>query len=235
MKITLNYLVLLITLFLSCSSEERIKDIDGRLLSELIDEKKVELHFFQSSIKMIQVGIEINSWHDIKIKIPAGTQLIPNDDSVQTMVCTQNMEIIPEEDWVKLEIPVACTNLPKKIPYDGTKFRIESKSKNNELNVLFDFINKNNLKLPFELIQSATWIITDNATYYELKGLRTKKDRLDPFGESVISAKMVADGIRLCMDAGIDIRSKEISKYFNYIYDDIDFQERSDYKKLLTN
>ena len=235
MRIKLLNLMLLASFFFACSSEESEKDKSGRLLSELIAEKKVELHFFQSSIKTIQVGIEVDSWHDIKILIPAGTILIPYDDSIQTMVCTQNMEVLAEDDWIKMEIPVVCSNLPKKIPYDGTKFRIENNSTNKELNQLFNYINRNNLKLPFEIIQSATWIISDNATYYELKGLRIKKDRFDYFGESVISPKMAAEGIQLCMDADIDISSKEINKYFNYIYEDIDYRERPNYYFLNRN
>jgi hypothetical protein len=234
MKIKLLALMY-IPFFISCNTEENTKDKNGRLLSELILENKVELHFFQSSIKMIQVGIEVNSWHDIKILIPAGTNLIPNDDSVQTMVCTQNLEVLAEDDWVPLEIPVACSNLPKKIPYDGSKFKIENSSKNSELNKLFDYIKINNLKLPFEIIQSATWIISDNASYYDLKGLRTKKDPFDLFGESVISPQMAAEGIKLCINADIDLSEKEINKYFNQIYEDIDFQVRPNYYFLRNN
>ena len=235
MKIKLQILMLIVSVFFACSSEESKKDKSGRILSELIAEKKVELHFFQSSIKTIQVGIEVDSWHDIKILIPSGTNLIPHDDSIQTMVCTQNMEVLAEDDWVLMEIPVVCSNLPKKIPNDGTKFRIENNSKNVELNQLFSYISRNNLKLPFEIIQSATWIISDNATYYDLTGLRIKKDQFDLFGERVISPKMAAEGIKLCMDADIDISSKEISKYFNYIYEDIDYREKPNYYFLNRN
>ncbi len=226
------YLIWVCLTFISCNSTERNNDKNGRLLSELIEEKKVEMHFFESSIKMIQIGLEINSWHDIKIIIPAGTNLIPTDDSIQTMVSTQDIEILAEDDWVKVEIPVACSNLHKKAPNSRLIFDIKHKSQNKELNNLFEYIHEKKLNLPYEIVQSAVWIISDNASYYDLLSLRIKEEYrgyIMPYGKSVISAKMAAEGINLCANAGINIYSKRIYNEFNNIYDDLSPNERQDY------
>ena len=168
-----------------------------------------------------------------------GTVLSPNNNSYQNMLCYTeiDLKIKPLASEKKLEIPVVCINMIKKIPENGLQMTFKIQSENDELNYFIKNLSKMSIE-DIESItqstsptnaqmQSAVWIISDNANYEELGALVTTENLLSrwqniPAGTRVLDAHSVAVALVLLKECGINVESKRIWRDRFIVYENLD-------------
>ena len=189
-----------------------LKDMDDRDILDLIKENKIELNTFGSGqIDNIQLKLLSLVNHGLHIIIPAGTFFECNGNA-QNMVSTTQMNISLKSNESKIvKVPTACANLHKDIPTDKEKFSIQRSSNQKELQKLMLVLN--NASIDKYVKQAATWIVTDNADYNDLGRLIGTREGVYyqvGGGFRVITVNKTVEAIKLCSDAGIDIKKKAI-------------------------
>jgi hypothetical protein len=129
------------------------------------------------------------------------------------MVSTAEKKIrLSTDDWISVDVSVACANRPKDIPGSKDSFRVQRSPHQAELARLMPFLDK--ARAPYTVRQAAVWIVTDNASYRDLGvlvsvsfGLRTRQ----------INELETARAMKICDEAGIDITRKRIWRDRNIV------------------
>lgn len=200
-------------------------DMDGRNLTELIAEKKVEVMVSGMSIDSIKVRLHRLTRYDIGVMIPAGTLFVSRKKSVQNMVATGSKTITLDADaWFSTDVPVACTNKSRDIPCDADSFSVQASPFQKSLGKLIPVLDEE--KCSFPVIQAAVWIITDNANY---DGLGTLISDSEGFGSRLIKEEETAEAMYVIDKAGIDIRSKAVWRDRKAIAKGVERQDLKDW------
>jgi hypothetical protein len=210
--------------------------IQGTNIQDLISQNKIKISFYHADIEKIVVKVNNRRLRPFRIWIPTGTILSPNDRNYQNMLCYMDVSIKVDllASDIELEIPVVCTNISKKIPESGLEFNFHKQSENNELNLFIEKLSRMDIKdiesitrfdtPTYGVMQSAVWIIADNADYNELGTLvnsgQTIYERLfrTPAGERILGTLDIAAAMVLLKKCGVDIESKRIWNDRFYIY-----------------
>jgi|SRR5208337_3485210 len=185
-----------------------IKNLEGRNITELIADKKIEVKAGGSGIQGVSLSIHrlVNS--PIKVIIPVGTFFVAGKGSVQNMVTRQeNNVILLNDSWYHLNISAACANRPRAIPQGGDSFSVQLSPQSKDLERLMPELLK--ARATFAVEQAAIWIVTDNANYSEL-GTLVSRSQFQVTGSRVINEIDVARAMKICDSAGINIIRKAI-------------------------
>jgi len=108
---------------------------------------------------------------------------------------------------VMVSCQAACADRVRDIPGSGDSFSVQRSPHQQELASLTPVLDKAGAS--FAVRQAAVWIVTDNATYSEL-GILVRRPAYGGPGTRVIKENDAARAMKLCDQAGINIRNKRI-------------------------
>jgi hypothetical protein len=155
------------------------------------------------------------SW-PVSVRIPVGSFFVSENTSKQNMVATAEKKIrLASGGWQSLSMPAACANRPRGIPGGSDNFSIQRSPNQEELARLMPVLNRANPGTATK--QAAVWIVTDNATYDDL-GILVRSFSPGWGGSRVIGYTEAARAMKICADAGIDIKGKRIWKDWKEIF-----------------
>ncbi|OAM90700.1 hypothetical protein OH491_02830 [Termitidicoccus mucosus] len=175
-------------------------------LADLIREGKVLARIGGGDIQHLYISLKKMTPWPLEVLIPAGTYFVCDNPEAQDMVSTEDVPVVLEEaDYWNPRIPVACASRPKKIPEATDVFSIGSLPDDAELKCLMTVLKGKDA--PYATKQAAIWIVTDNAGYDDLGSLQTSRDGRVLRTITEIEA---AEAMQLCVEAGIDIKKKNI-------------------------
>ncbi|MDR0534865.1 MAG: hypothetical protein LBG65_00665 [Puniceicoccales bacterium] len=188
-------------------------------ITDLIKNGKLLAGIGGSDIQRIYVHLQKIVPSSLEILIPAGTYFVCDNPKAQNMVSTEDVRITLAESQTETganTIPVACANRPKDVPGGSDHFTIGvlPETVGEELGKLMAIMRGKNTA--FAVKQAAVWMLTDNADYEDLGKLITRTIRIGDSRFSPISERRMiqepeaAAAMRLCADAGIDIKTKNI-------------------------
>jgi hypothetical protein len=198
-----------------------LRDLEGRDLSDLIAEKKVEARATGSSIKTVSLRVRRLVDHTVTVRIPPGTFFVSHSSSAQNMVTRRSTTVeLKSNEWVDVSVSAACANRERDIPDESHSFSIRRSPHRKELEKLMPALDK--AGADFAVEQAAVWIITDNADYDDLGSLVSG---FGGFGPRVIGESDAAQAMRIISQAGIDIRRKAIWRNRHEIAAGVDDQE----------
>jgi ankyrin repeat protein/outer membrane protein assembly factor BamD (BamD/ComL family) len=182
---------------------------EGRDITDLLKEKKVEIETQGSGIQNVIVRIRRLVTYPITVRIPVGTFFVSRSSSSQNMVATGESKLaLTSSDWRWVMPSVVSANRLRSIPGQRDAFSVQKSPNQDELVRLIPVLERAGVS--FIVRQAAVWIITDNASYSDLGSLVMGSDRSG--GTRVIKEYEAARAMQLCNQAGIDITRKAIWK-----------------------
>lgn len=126
-----------------------------------------------NGIDMNACSFEISGNQMPEVFLPAGTILVPNENSTQRMMLMEDMRhtVFAGPGSFQNKIRLACTQMEKKEPTPATKFAIAGTGDGN-LKRLAKITSDSLMRGPWDQVR--VWMYTDGATYDELS------ERLSP-------------------------------------------------------
>lgn len=182
---------------------------EGRNIVDLLKEKKIEIKTQGSGIKSVNVSVRRLVPYSLTVSIPVGTYFVSANASSQNMVTTAKSRIsLDNDDWQDVSPNAACANRPRDIPGSDDRFTVQRSPHQAELAKLMPFLDKESVS--YAVRQAAVWIVTDNADYDDL-GILVSRSQFQIFdGTRQINEYEAAQAIRICDQAGINIKKKSI-------------------------
>ncbi len=191
-------------------AQQAIKDItEGRDIVDLIKEKKIEIETQGSGIKSVGVRLRKLVPYPITVRVPVGSYFVSSSQSAQNMVTTAEIKVrLTGENWRRVSVSAACANRPRDIPGSGDTFTVQRSPHQAELERLMPVLDK--ARVPYAVRQAAVWIVTDNADYGDL-GILVSRSQFQMFGGTrQIREYESARAMKICDEAGIDIKRRAI-------------------------
>lgn len=186
-----------------------IEDVNGRDIVDLVREDKIEVETKGSGIDDLSLRLRRMTRHPITVRIPVGTFFAARAAGTQNMVATSSHTItLRDGEWVDFLVEVACANRPRGIPDSGDTFVIQRSPSQRELQKLMPNLEQANAGMAVR--QAAVWIVTDDADYSDLGDLVRRSAFQLYGGTRIIREREAAKAMRICSEAGIDIRRKAI-------------------------
>ncbi|HPC94549.1 MAG TPA: hypothetical protein PLU87_06385 [Sedimentisphaerales bacterium] len=186
---------------------QAIRDLsEERDLVSLFEEEKIDVVVRGDDIQEITVRMCKLVPYPLALRIPVGTFFVAVDSSVQNMVTTAESKVrLTSDEWQSVSVAVACANRARKVPRAGDCFMVRRSPPEWQLAQLMPVLAQANVSA--DVRQAAVWIVTDDADYEDLGILTTS-----PFGfpARAISASDTARAMKICDEAGINIRYKAI-------------------------
>jgi hypothetical protein len=145
----------------------------------------------------------------LAVAVPLGTYFAAAAKNVQNMVATADREItLAGNGWQHLEVPVACTNIVRKVPGPRDVLTPDRLPQNAELQRLLPVLERADVRSAIR--QAAIWITTDDADCKSLGGLKEvlAKPGTIRIGQSSIGPPEIVRAMQLVTAAGIDITRK---------------------------
>ncbi len=194
-----------------------VKDMAGRDIIDFLDEGKLEIEMFGSGIQSVTVRIRKKVPYKISVIIPLGSYFVSSLKAAQNMVATEESSVrLINNEWVKVFVPAACANRGKAIPHGDVSFTVQRSSHQEELVKLMPVLDKAGAS--YDVRQAAVWIVTDNADWDDLGVLVSRPVFQLSGGTRAIKEQETAFAMKICANAGIDIRNKAIWKDRERIY-----------------
>lgn len=190
------------------SAQQALREVtEGRDIVDLLQEKKIEVQAEGSGIQQVSVRIRRLVPYVLTVRIPVGTFFVSSNPSAQNMVTTAESKVqLISTIWESVSPDAACANRPRDIPGDGDTFTVQRSPNRAELTRLMPVLDK--ARVDTSTRQAAVWIVTDDADYDDLGILVASQFGFG--GSRVINEQETARAMRICDDAGIDIRQKAI-------------------------
>ena len=134
---------------------------DPRNFDEVVDQDGV--HFGKCMVIILQSKID----SVILLRLDAGTELIPDDSSVQTMIITHEaiLALYPNQTYAT-RLYAMCGQLHEKAPTAMHNFKVGELADSNIVKIA-TYLNDNYIQNMIG--QHALWACTDRATFEELK------------------------------------------------------------------
>ncbi|MDR2675203.1 MAG: hypothetical protein LBC18_10180 [Opitutaceae bacterium] len=182
-------------------------------LADLINEGKLLAQINGDNIRNMNIVLRKLAPHPLEVTIPAGSYFVCDNPNAQNMVSTADVTLTLRGDSQSTDVPVACANKPKDIPGKHDSFTLGALPDAGELEKLMAVLGRKNVS--YHTKQAAVWIVTDNADYGDLGALRTVSQYTPripgvAYGTRSIEEPEAAEAMRLCDEAGIDIKTKSI-------------------------
>jgi len=186
-----------------------LKDMQGRDILELVDQKKVEVKTQGSGIQSVSLQIRRLVDHKVTVLIPGGTFLVSHQASSQNMVTTQQTSLpLESNDWVTASVSAACADRLRNVPGSESTFDVQRAPNQDDLKRLMPVLEKANVS--YAIKQAAIWIVTNDATYDDLGTLVSSPVYQVYGGTRVINEYEAAKAMKICDQAGINITEKAI-------------------------
>jgi uncharacterized protein YnzC (UPF0291/DUF896 family) len=203
--------------YISKTGKKNTAKLDADIV-ELLENGIIEAEIIGGDITYVNVRIRRLVSDPVTVRIPVGSFFVSENSSVQNMVATGGKNVrLTAGGWQSISIPAACANRPKKIPGSGNRFSVQRSPNQQELAGLMPVLNRSGAGMAVK--QAAVWIITDNAGYGDL-GILVRS----PVGNTgaIMSSRVIGDqdaarAMKICVDAGINIKEKKIWKDRKYI------------------
>jgi hypothetical protein len=185
-----------------------LKDlVEGIDIFDLLREKKIEVKVQGSGIESINVSLRKRIPEPITARIPVGTYFASANSGAQNMVTTSEERVrLNSDEWMDVSPAAACANRPLDIPDEEVSFSVRRLPQQGELAKLMPVLEK--AGVDSETRQAAVWIITDDADYDDLGTLVASQFGFG--GSRVINELETARAMKICEEAGINIRYKRI-------------------------
>jgi hypothetical protein len=181
---------------------EALRDIDGRDITDLARQGKIEVETEGSGIQTVRLKVRRLAAHAVTVRVPVGTFFVSRNSSTQNMVTTDPMEqTLTSGEWVTLSVPAACANRPKGIPRGSDSFTIRRSPQQAMLARLMPVISDSGAG--YAVKQAAVWLVTDDASYSGLGILVRGYQR-------VIREAEAARAMQLFDQAGMDVTERAI-------------------------
>jgi hypothetical protein len=186
-----------------------VEDMEGRDIVDLLREEKLEVETQGSGIESVRVKVRRLVSHPLTVRIPVGTFFVSRSRSSQNMVTTASIErTLTHDSWATLSASAACANRPRGIPGSGDSFTVQRSPQQAELAKLMPVLDQ--ARVEFAVRQAAVWIVTDNADYSDLGSLVSRSAAQLYGGTRVILEHDAAQAMKICSDAGINVKRKAI-------------------------
>jgi len=187
-----------------------IKDLRGRDIVDLLEERKIEAQTRGSGIQAVNVRVRRLVPYPVAVRIPVGTYFVSQDSSSQNMVTTAETTLtLHSDDWTSVSPAAACANRPRDIPGDTDRFAVQRSPNQEELARLMPILER--AGATYAVRQAAVWIVTDDANYKDLGSLVRRSQWSSPFGGTrLICEREAAEALRICETAGVEVRRKAI-------------------------
>jgi hypothetical protein len=170
---------------------------------DLLAAGKIAVETQGDGIQTVALKVKPRVPYPVSVRIPVGTFFVSRNASSQNMVATGERTVrLTDDDWVSVSMPAACANRPRNVPEGQDSFQVQRSPKQADLARLMPVLDQANVG--FAVRQAAVWIVTDNADYADL-GILVRNS-----GSRAIDASDTARAMRLCDDAGIDVKRKAI-------------------------
>jgi HEAT repeat protein len=190
----------------AATPEIPVNGVEAQPIGSLLRENKIEVQANGNDIQRVSVKVRRLVSDPLAVLIPAGALFVSNNPAAQNMVTTAKTRAdILTDDWVKLDVSVACANMTKAIPGANDSFTIASSPSQAELASVMSVLEKTPVHYPIR--QAAVWIVTDDADYGALGRLTHLA------GPRVIGEKEAIAAMKICEDARIDLQQKAIWKH----------------------
>ena len=181
--------------------------------ADLINEGKLLAEINGDSIRNLRITLRKLAPHPLEVTIPTGTYFVCDNPAAQNMVSTTDVTLVLRGDTQSTGVPVACANKPKDIPGERDAFTLGTLPNAGELEKLMAVLGRK--AVSYHTKQAAVWIVTHNADYSDLGSLRTVSQYTPripgvAYGTRSIAEPEAAEAMRLCDEAGIDIKTKSI-------------------------
>ncbi len=184
------------------------EDISGREIVEALRKNKVEIEVTGSGIEDVKLRIRRITDHPLKITLPIGTYFVCRGSSQNMVGRKEKIITLNNDEWQNFWIPAACANRSRDIPNDKESFDIQRSPNQADLIKMMPVLEKSNVSYGVE--QAAVWIVTDNADYGDL-GTLVQRSQFQIYGGTrVIQEYEAAMAIKICDEAGINIKTKSI-------------------------
>lgn len=198
------------------AARSALKDMEGRDIVDLLKQRKVEVKTQGSGIQSVTLKIRRLVNHNVLVRVPVGTFFVSRNPSAQNMVVTQEKAVTLSDDQeVSLRVPAACANRPRDIPDSDDSFYVRRSPQQKDLAKLIPVLRKATTNIAVR--QAAVWIVTDNADYGDLGSLVSRSAFQMFGGTRVINEYEAAMAMKICDEAGINIKRKAIWRDFNKI------------------
>lgn len=184
------------------------KDTSGWSIVDALDSKRVEVEVGGDGIKSVLMKIRRRVDRPVRVTVPVGSYFVCGGSS-QNMISRQERSLVLNNDtWRTVSIPAACANRARPIPGTNDHFTVRASPRQAELKQLMTVIEEE--RIPFAVEQAAIWIVTDNADYTDLGVLVSRPVFQGSGGTRVINHDEAAKAMKICYEAGIEIRKKAI-------------------------
>lgn len=195
---------------MEAAAKQALREItEGRDVVDLLGERKIEVKTRGSGIKSVEVSLRRRVPHRLTVRIPVGTFFVSANPSSQNMVTTEEGKVdLGDDGWSEVSVDAACANRPRAIPGEGDSFTVQRSPNQDELARLMPVLDKAGVS--YGVRQAAVWIVTDNADYDDLGILVSRSQFQLMGGTRVIGEEEAARAMRICEEAGIDVRQKAI-------------------------
>jgi hypothetical protein len=185
--------------------------IQGRDIVDLIQQRQVEIRVQGNRITNVVLSVRRLTPNPLTVFIPAGTYFATSNKAVQNMISVADRDIeVTSGNWQQVDVPVACTNMLRKIPGKKDALSVQRLSQQSELAMLMPVLARAQVRDAIR--QAAIWIVTDNAddkSLYSLKEVFHKEGCVS-MGQSSIGTPEIVRAMRIVDAAGIDITKKHV-------------------------
>jgi len=139
-------------------------------IHDLLADDKITVSIKGNNIQNSTIKITNKSKSEINVIVPFGTWLKSSSSSVQNMLVTYESEyyVKPGESY-EGKIYTACMNMRRNIPSESNTMTLNYYGDSHKLNKLIKLLKAE--KASYTVIQAAVWIVTDDATDYELTSI----------------------------------------------------------------
>ncbi len=196
-------------------AKEILKDMEGLDIVDLIKQKKIKVKTCGNGIQLVNLQIKRLVDYSVTVNVPIGTYFVAHSSSSQNMVSTNaEKTVLTDNEWHGLNVDAACANRTLDVPHGDDSFTIQRSPNQQELVKLTKTLESRDVDS--EVKQAAVWIVTDDADYDGLGILVSRQhfylgnSQSYLGGTRVINEYEAAMGMKLCDEAGINIKQKAI-------------------------
>ena len=192
---------------------------------DLVEQGKIEVRTRGDSIECVLIDVRRKSPETMTVRVPVGTFMVASDTSSQNMFVTESaVRELRSDQWTTIRVAAACANRSRDIPSGQDGFAVQRAPNQEQLAALIPQLERERVGMAVR--QAAVWIVTDNADYDDLGILVSHYGpvHVPGGGTRVIRENDTARAMRICMEAGVDIKARAIwndrQRVLNGITDD---------------
>ena len=186
--------------------------LEGTDLFTLIENREIQVEIQGKGIKKLLVKARPLVASPVSVRVPVGTIFVSADRRVQNMVTREStVTWLQPFVWQELEIKVACANIERNTPGQRSRFSVQRHPASEDLEATLSVLEAESPPASFDVVQAATWILTDDADYEGLGELRTRSVQ-NPFGRGSRSINRgdALRAMRAIHKAGVDLTTRKI-------------------------